>query len=299
MAKSCILICTFDRPALLAKLLTALRPQAVASGATVVIADNGTRPVTDLVNSVREDMQLVYTRVEAKGLVFARNAALRAALPLRPDYLLFIDDDEVPEEHWLSRLVRVMDETGAGFATGPVLPEFSRPPPAWATKGTYFHADADSLRTSNLVVRAALVPPDETGWFHPAFNLIGGEDREFLTRLIANGAKHVIAEDASVREFVPEERLRRRYILRRSLREGVATAALFRLRQPDLLPFLGHIAIRAVRKLAYALNHLFWSFRQPRRLVSAMADLASIAGLVIGSAGGRPAFYGQTTGEKS
>lgn len=299
MAKTCILICTFDRHALLAKLLAALKPQALAAAAIVVVADNGTRPVVDLVNSFREDMEIIYTRTEERGLVSARNAALRAALPLRPEFLVFIDDDEVPEENWLIQLLGTMERSDAGFATGPVLPEFSRPPPAWATQGAFFHADADSLRTSNLVVRAAVIPADEAGWFHPAFNLIGGEDLEFLTRLISNGARHVTAGSACVREFVPEERLRRRYIWRRNLREGVATAALFRLRQPAALTFLGQIAVRAVRKLAYAINHLFWSLQQPWRLISAVADLASIAGLVIGSAGGRPAFYGQAISEKS
>lgn len=291
MAKTCVLICTCDRPALLAKLLAALKPQA--AGATVVVADNGTRSVCDVVAGFEPDLTLLYTRVPDRGLVFARNATLRAALPLQPDYLVFIDDDETPEDNWLSELVGVMEASRAGFATGPVLADFAVPPPDWATRGTYFHADADSLRTSNLIVRASLVPPEDAGWFHPAFNFIGGEDREFLTRLIGVGASHVRAEGARVREFVPRERLRRRYIWRRNLREGVATAALLRLRHPSPIPFLGRVFVRAAMKLGYALNHLFWSVGQPWRLVSAVADLASIAGLVLGTAGVRPAFYGR------
>ncbi len=43
MPKTCILICTFNRPELLRRLLTALVPQARAQGCMTVIVDNGTR----------------------------------------------------------------------------------------------------------------------------------------------------------------------------------------------------------------------------------------------------------------
>lgn len=293
MSRICVLICTFDRHALLAKLLAALAPQAITCGATVVIADNGTDPAEAVVDRFRGQIDIIYTRVPEPGLVNARNTTLRLALPLDPDSLVFIDDDEVPERDWLETLVRTLEDSGGDFATGPVEPHFSVPPPAWVAGSGFFHVNADCLGTSNLAIRTASLPQDEEDWFNPLFNFTGGEDPELLRRMLAQGALHVIAEDAVVREDVPPERLRRRYIWRRGLRDGVVATMILRLRHPKGLSFLIHLTGAILRKTGYALNHLFWSWAEPWRVIAAIADLAAVAGLMAAALGLRPSFYGR------
>ena len=293
MPKTCILICTFDRPELLRQLLSALVPQVNAHGCATIIVDNGVRSSETVVSSFKPEIPIIYERISQPGLVSARNRAISLALATHPEYLAFIDDDEVPEANWLFNLIRRIEETGADFASGPVVPEYAAPPPRWVTEGEFFHAPGDSFRTSNLILRASCLPENESQWFQYEFNFSGGEDDEFLSRLAANGAVHVVAEAAIVRETVPASRMRRRYIWRRGLRDGVAIAQIIALRSQSKSSFAALVFYRTGAKLGYAFNHLFWSLSSPWRFHCAMADLAAASGIMLRALGVKIAFYGQ------
>ena len=294
MSKSCILICTFNRPNSLRRLLSALVEQARLHGCTTIVVDNGSNSSEEIVSAFLTSMNIVYDRISAPGLVSARNRAMSLALAFHPEFLAFIDDDEVPEADWLSNLIRRIEETGADFAIGPVVPEYAVPPPRWATEGEFFHASGDSFRTSNLILRALCLPENESQWFQHEFNFSGGEDNEFLGRLAADGAVHVVAETAIVRESVPASRMRRRYIWRRGLRDGVAIAQIIALRSKSTTSFAAMVLNRTGAKLGYAFNHLFWSLSTPWRFNCAMADFASAVGIILRAVGVKFAFYGKT-----
>jgi succinoglycan biosynthesis protein ExoM len=292
MRKVCILICTFNRPELLRKLLQALKPQARLHESTVVIVDNGTAPSEAIVAAFQKEMNIVYQRLAEPGLVSARNAALRLALTHGPEFLAFIDDDEVPEAGWLSALIERLEESGADFATGPVIPDYAAPPPRWAVEGEFFHKSGETLCTSNLIMRAACLPTDESQWFRPEFNFSGGEDKEFLARMAAGGAVHTVAKAAIVREAVPASRMKSSYIWRRGLRDGVVIAEIISLGSTSRAGFVARVICRAAQKLGYALNHLFWTVKSPWRFNNAISDLAAVAGIVLRSVGLRIVFYG-------
>ena len=294
MPKTCILICTCDRPEPLRQLLSALVPQANEHSCATIIVDNGISSAETVVSSFQPEMHIVYERISQPGLVSARNRAMNLALATNPEYLAFIDDDEVPETDWLSNLIRRVEETGADFASGPVIPEYTAPPPRWATEGEFFHASGDSFRTSNLILRVSSLPENESQWFHHEFNFSGGEDNEFLGRLVANGAVHVVAEAAIVRESVPASRMKRRYIWRRGLRDGVAIAQIIALRSRSRTTFAAMVLFRTGAKLGYALNHLFWSLIAPWRFHCAMADLVAASGIILRALGVKFVFYGNT-----
>jgi succinoglycan biosynthesis protein ExoM len=294
MPKTCILICTCDRPELLLQLLSALVPQANAHGCATIIVDNGMRSSETVVSSFQPEMHIVYERISEPGLVSARNRVMSLALAFHPEFLAFIDDDEVPEADWLSNLIRRIEQTGAGFASGHVVPEYAAPPPRWATEGGFFHASGDSFITGNLILRASCLPEGESQWFRHEFNFSGGEDDEFLSRLAANGAVHVVAETAIVRESVPASRMKRRYIWRRGLRDGVSIAQIIALRSKSRSRFAAMVLYRTGAKLGYAFNHLFWSLSTPWRFHCAMADLAAASGIILRALGVKFAFYGQT-----
>lgn len=288
MVEAAILVCTCDRPELLRKLLTALaHPDEVK--APVCIIDNGAAPAHAVIEEFRDRLVIHERRVPERGLVAARNAGLRLALAQSPRFIAFIDDDEYPAPGWLAELLRAMAESGAGFVTGPVIPDYAAPPPRWAVNGGYFQNGGDAFCTSNLMIRTDVIPPEEAQWFHPDFNLLGGEDNEFLGRLAAGGVTHALAPAAAVHERIPPARLNRRYVWRRGLRDGMAEARIAALRPGSRL---GRLTALALRKFGYASNHLFWTPFEPWRINSALADWSFILGLLLGSLGVRGRFYG-------
>lgn len=293
MPKTCILICTFDRPDSLRRLLSALVMQAKLHGCTTIVVDNGSNSSEEIVSAFLTSMSIVYDRIAERGLVSARNRAMSLALAVHPQFLAFIDDDEVPEADWLSNLIQRVEQTGADFACGPVVPEYTEPPPRWVIEGEFFNAPGDSFRTSNLILRASGIPADASQWFQHEFNFSGGEDNEFLSRLVANGAVNAVAETAIVRESVPASRMKRRYIWRRGLRDGVAIAQIIALRSQSRTSFAAMVFYRTGAKLGYALNHLFWTLIAPWRFHCAMADLAAASGIMLRALGVKFAFYGQ------
>ena len=293
MPKTCILICTFDRPVLLQRLLSALALQAHVHDCTTIVVDNGPHSSEAIVSAFLSSLNIIYDRISERGLVIARNRAMSLALALQPQFIVFIDDDEVPEADWLANLIHRIEETGADLACGPVLPEYTEPPPRWATEGGFFEGSGDPPGTENLILRASSIPADKGQWFRPEFNLSGGEDYEFLSRLIANGAMHVVAEAAVVRETVPPSRLRRRYIWRRGLRDGVYLTQIISLKKQSWFAFAAAVLLKAGEKIGYGLNHLFWSPSAPWRLHRAIADFASAGGIILRSMGVRFEFYGQ------
>ena len=200
MPKICILICTYQRPGPLRKLLSALVVQA--QGCTTIVVDNGPNSSEAVVSGFLASLNIVYDRIAERGLVSARNRAMRLALAFHPEFLVFIDDDEVPDAGWLASLIARLEQTGADIACGPVVPEYLEPPPRWATQGEFFHASADVFGTSNLILRASCLPTDESKWFQHEFNFSGGEDYEFLSRLAANGAIQAAAETAEQARYL-------------------------------------------------------------------------------------------------
>lgn len=85
-----------DRPAGLARLLAALRADAVTAGLPVVVVDDGSAV------PVRADGAVVVRHEVARGPAAARNAGLRA---VGTPFVAFLDSDCVPRPGWLQALL--------------------------------------------------------------------------------------------------------------------------------------------------------------------------------------------------
>lgn len=289
--RTAILICTHDRPQFLEQLLEALRRQQRPE-VFLVIVDNGSRSAEPVVARFRSDFELYYRRLQEPGLVVARNASIELALKHAPGLLAFIDDDEIPKEGWLEQLATRLHETDADFVTGPVEAKFVIPPPHWAIQGDFFNHDGRSYRTSNLAIRTTSLPKEPSEWFQIQFNRLGGEDGELLDRLVTGGAVHEIAHDAVVMEFVPAERLRRRYIWRCGFRDGAIISETIFTRHGTTTLAYARCLLEAFKKLGYSANHLFWVVRSPWRFNSAVRDFNAAAGIIVRMAGAELFFYG-------
>ncbi len=226
-----ITVPTYRRPETLARLLDALPEQrAEAEGAhgvrtSVIVIDN------DPQNSARAVVaahDAAYTSAPLPGLAAVRNAALDSAASAHA--LVFIDDDEIPTDGWLSHLVGAWLRHGAEFVSGKVESVFDPPVDPWIDAGGFFRrvefaegAPMAAAPTNNLLIDLGFTRAHGLR-FDEAFALTGGEDIRFTSAAVARGARIVACPAAVVLDPVPADRATRSWVLRRAYRVGVTTA---------------------------------------------------------------------------
>ncbi|MDJ0848754.1 MAG: glycosyltransferase family 2 protein [Myxococcota bacterium] len=229
-----VCVVSYRRPQGLLRLLgglQALRLPAPAPDVRIVVVDNDPAesargPCAEAEGWLR--FPLVYAVEKRRGIPQARNAALALALE-RAEWVAFLDDDEVPDPDWLAALLRVSADTGADVVTGPCLPVFAEPPPAWIESGRLFErprfATGTCLPTAatNNVLASAAVLAGLDRLFDERMALTGGSDDELFRRLAQRGGTIVWADEARVSEWVPASRATFAWLMRRQFRVGTAT----------------------------------------------------------------------------
>jgi GT2 family glycosyltransferase len=154
---------------------------------------------------------------------------------MRGDWLVFFDDDQLAEPHWLRSLLAVAREHGAKIVGGPRrlhLPEDTLArlgPVTRSLLGESFYDGPPAVlsgkelpTTGNLLIARAVF--DEVGRFDPKFS--GNEDTEFLHRV--RRASHEIwtAPEAMCAHLIPKYRTEPAYFRWTSMRWGHAFAKL-------------------------------------------------------------------------
>ncbi|MGZ8906043.1 MAG: glycosyltransferase [Methylobacter sp.] len=225
-----VCICTYERPTYLGKLLEALKNQYTycAFNLSVVIVDNdaaeSARP-TVLSAVEGAEFPIHYVVEPTQNIALARNMALMEATG---DFVVFIDDDEIPGDGWLNELLSTYKHCRADGVLGPVLPKYEVPPPEWVLKGRFFERPShdtgtylnwSETRTGNVLLGKHLLV-DAENRFRPQFG-IGGEDRDFFRRLIDKGYGFVWCAEAPVYESVPPNRWKRSFMLKRAIQRGM------------------------------------------------------------------------------
>jgi succinoglycan biosynthesis protein ExoM len=276
-----VCICTYRRPAFLARLLAALASQETGGlfNYSVVVVDN------DRAESARAavvplaetyPVPLIYAVEPEQSIARARNRAVTSA---HGDFLAFIDDDELPIRCWLLELFKTCITHRADGVLGPVKPHFDSEPPVWITRGKFYERasyptgfviEGGQGRTGNVLLKRSLFRPGEPA-FRPEF--VTGEDQDFFRRRIAEGHVFIWCSEAVAFEVVPPSRWRRSYLLRKALMRGryslieptfgVLDAGKSLVAIPvygaalPLLAVLGHqYLMRCLEKLAYHLGKL-------------------------------------------
>lgn len=256
-----VLICTFNRAALLRETLSAIQAMDApdACAVEVVVVDNNSADETAHV--VRESMAharfpvtLVHERQQGKG--FALNAGLAASTG---DVLALTDDDVLPASDWLVRIVEDFRQQKVTFVFGKVLPRWQTMPPPelltpkaqaiWGPLAIVDYGDTPVQYTptchaqrlpigANLaIVRNVLVSVG--GWRNDLGKvnntLICGEDHEIFMRLRAAGCYAGYYDpEIVVRHLVPTQRLSRRYFRKWFYWHGKTTAMMLDELHPEL-----------------------------------------------------------------
>ena len=243
-----VLISTFYRNELLEPLLRACPEQREIDLTTVefVIVDNSTEAVArNRVDMLVPQLPITirYFHEPRRGLANARNRALREA---QGQWLVFIDDDEVPRNDWLATLWTTAVQYEADAVFGPVLTELMPSDSDYREEAARFYAQGSSEPTgtpmveptffnrrfrkgvctrvtasNNCIFRKAAsdaLGPDPVDVHTSQY---GASDQVFFSAMRAKGyGRFIWCADAIVTEAVPPDRQTREYILNRSFRHG-------------------------------------------------------------------------------
>jgi glycosyltransferase involved in cell wall biosynthesis len=253
-----VIICTYNRSALLPDVLRSVLHQTVAGiNYEVIVVDNNSTDDTRMVIHSFMDSgagKLQYLFEGKQGVSHARNAAIEKA---RAPILAFTDDDVLVAPDWVATIQRAFEEyPEVGFVGGKVLPRWLSKPPSWLTPAHWSplalqdYGNSPILLNSettiglvaaNLAFRRSVI--DEVGNFvadlQRCEDQIGSlEDHELLLRAIHAGKQGLYYPALSVIAPVDPERATRRYHRRWHRGHGYFYA---KLREPSMERGAAHL----------------------------------------------------------
>lgn len=227
-----VCICTFNRAALLKRLLLELTRQETGGLFTysAVVADNdAAESAKATIEEIRSTSSLPvkYCVEPQRGIARTRNRVIANA---EGDYVAFIDDDEFPVSNWLLTLLQTCDEYGVDGVFGPVKRHFDVTPPTWMKKSRFYERRVNptgmsvewpEARTGNVLLKRKILTEDQSP-FRPEFKV--GEDQDFFRRKMEKGYKFVWSAEAVAYEVVPPARWNRLYLMKKALLRGGCAA---------------------------------------------------------------------------
>jgi glycosyltransferase involved in cell wall biosynthesis len=253
-----ILICSYNRAALLRETLAALQAMdPVADCATeIIVVDNNSTDETPAViaqSAAAGPLPVIHLNETRQGKSFALNTGFARA---RGEVIALTDDDVLPAPGWLARIVadfRRLD--GVSFVCGKVLPRWGSPPPPellhprardlWGPLALVDYGDEPFVYEpelpghrlpvgANVAFAAAalrIVGNWRTDLGKVNNTLIAGEDHELFVRLRRFGLfSGYYDPEVTVRHYVPPHRLTRQYFRRWNFWWGKTQALML----PDL-----------------------------------------------------------------
>ena len=229
--------CTYNRAARLDSLVAALRAQECPLPFDILVVDNNSSDDTPKVLAdlaAQDGAALRFVRETQQGIPYARNRAIEECLASGVDYMLFMDDDELPGEGLLAGAVDALEREGAECAGGRVEIRFAPGQrPKWLSDELLgFLAEIDHgpepiwvkdrstpLWTANIAYRMEIFARDPALRFDYRYNRLGhgiggGEDAVLFRAMVDRGIRVRYRPDMVVEHYVDEWRLKRRYFLK-------------------------------------------------------------------------------------
>lgn len=225
-----VIICTYNRAALLERCLNGLAEQQLDSNSfeVIVVDNNSTDASPELVTRYDQQIGKLKCVFERKqGLSYARN---RGCAEAEGEYLVYLDDDAIAPPDYLSNIMRVIAQHSPDIMGGPVYPYYTSKKPAWF-RDEYeirkFEAQSGFSTTcrvsgGNYIIKKRIL--EMLGGFDTTFGMIGkklgvGEERKVLELY-----REVTPEDQQkvyyslecfVRHHVPKHKMRIAYMVRK------------------------------------------------------------------------------------
>ncbi len=300
MDKINICICTYKRGALLKKCLTSLYetelPKDVSVSITVIDNDDkqSARIIVDEL-SATSPLPTHYFCESKRGIPCARNRAIMETQKIGANYLVFIDDDEWVTKDWLIHLYSYcIKKGGKVVVSGDVIPEIPAETPNEIKPFLYRenkHPTGTSLTScaTNNVLMPTSISKDLDLWFDESQPYSGGEDTIFFSTANRLGIRIEKCTEAIVKEHIPVERTKIKWLANRKFWVGTVNA--WRKRQKGKLWI--NIFISSFTQLLWhsLLIPIMWLTRQKTKRNKAILKVSRAAGEVCGLFGYRIKSY--------
>lgn len=284
-----VCITTFRRPHVAETLRSILAQAGLGSRAIeIIVADDDpggfAKTIVEGI-AATAPVEIRYVLSGAQNVAAARNACLDAA---RAPWIAFIDDDEIADPTWLANLLSVQEVYGADIVKGFVRGVYPGDTPDWIRTADPFTRDygriGQRLRrfgAGNVLIRRSLIA-DHRMRFDPSFGRTGGEDADFLRRIVRFGGYAISAPDAIVQEIVPSHRVSLEYLGARFKRMGQLAGHRIRGRTGE-----ESMASLAVAVAAAGLSSTYLIFRPfaPRFAFKLFSKFWYCRGVLEGAAG--------------
>lgn len=203
-------------------LLVAQALELTGASARVVVVDNDPDGGAAAAFAGLDATGATYVHEARPGISAARNRAIDEAGDA--DALVFIDDDEVPDEGWLQALVDSWQSWGCAGVTGPVTSVFEGDADEWVRAcGMFDRAERvtgsvnPGASSANLLLDLRVLRRHGIR-FDEEFGLSGGSDTMLAHTLRERGEQIRWCQEAGVTEFVPASRSRRDWVFTRTMR---------------------------------------------------------------------------------
>lgn len=229
-------VCTYNRSERLPALVNALRRQHCPMPFEILIVNNASEDDTlKVLEKLKAEpgAPLRFVTEYRRGIVPARNRAISEALD--SEYLVFMDDDELPREGFLAAAARCFEShPTAGCIGGRVRVDFAgRNRPGWLNddllkflaatdygdQGFWVKDESTPLWTANVAYRASLFREDTTLRFDYRYSRVGkgiggGEDVVMFRELLNRGVPLRYCPEMVVNHAVEPWRLSPWYFLK-------------------------------------------------------------------------------------
>lgn len=227
---------------------------------TIVVDNTPAASLASMATATYRNVRISYVHEPAPGVVHARNAALNHFRARNHDFLAFVDDDQRLDGKWLSALrtqaLANPDEVIAGRVKYVVpddlkdryVREYYGETRSWP-EGTIL----PSIGTGNTAIPRSVLQRLQWPKFDERFNLIGGEDTEFYSRMSAAGVTIRWTNSIVAYEDVEPLRASRSWIRTRFRRTGLVRATIRRSRLRAGVDGVSRVAVGALRVVAISL----------------------------------------------
>ena len=261
-----IAVITCRRPNWLKRLLVSLSEQVVSENVSIeiLVVDNACEEICqDVVNkqSLKSPHPIIYKTEPTPGIVAARNQCVTTFLKSDSQHLLFIDDDEWPENNnWAQQLLDMQRVYNADIMTSHVISVGEGGTPPWAIKLIYGKNNlnegdkVDVFYTNNLLI-CRHVLENIKPCFDARFAMTGASDYHFSLKCNKAGYKAYYTVAPVIEEF-PSSRASIKWFIRRGFRSGIGftRSHLFENKLPYAIVFcLLMSSIRLLRGFGYLL----------------------------------------------
>lgn len=232
-ARLTITVLTYLRPKDISVLLPLLVEQSLRArdagySAEILVVDNdpagGARDQVLQFAAQTSSCRIRYENEVTPGISAARNRAL--SVTLESDLLVFIDDDERPQEAWLASLLETYALDKPAAVVGRVTSTFEIEPDPWLIAGEFFRRRSlptgtrvGVAATNNLLLDLSQIRVRKLR-FDLDFGITGGDDTMFTRTLHRTGGQLVWCDEAVVVDVVPAARTTRKWVLQRAFSSG-------------------------------------------------------------------------------